>query len=125
MLVTKKSKTEKPQKIKLNGLRILQPYLQLVKTASTENGLYFEVFERQEYEKVLEKKPLKDLLKGKGDLLKQDAVFIPCDDIQIFRYSIMIVVVRMSQGAVLCQNCSSGMKRLMSGATKIDCFLLG
>ena len=61
---------------------IVDSYLQLLKSASVQNGHSTEVFGWEEFEKGAEKKTLKDLLKGKDDLLKQDAVFFPCNDTQ-------------------------------------------
>lgn len=59
---------------------IADSYLQIVKTASAQKGLDVEVFHWEEFEKGMEKKQPKDLLRGKGDLLMQDVVFFPCNN---------------------------------------------
>ena len=56
---------------------IVDSYLQRVKTASTQKGVNVEVFR---FEKGMKKKQPKDLLKGKGDLSVQDAVFFSCNN---------------------------------------------
>ena len=64
------------------------------KTTSAEKGLGIEVFGWEEFEKAVEKKHLKDLLKGKGDLLRQDAVFFSCNDIQSEHWFLGVIFSR-------------------------------
>lgn len=49
---------------------IVDSYLQLVKTTTAEKGLCIEVFGWEKFEKAVEKKHLKDLLKGKDDKMQ-------------------------------------------------------
>ena len=50
-------------------------YLNLLATKSIEEGLKVETIEWEKYEKGIGKKPAKDILKGKADILNQDIVF--------------------------------------------------
>ena len=46
----------------------------------TEFGLNVKIFGCEEFDKGVTQKLPKDLLKGKGDLLKKDAVLFPCNN---------------------------------------------
>ena len=103
---------------------IVDSYLKLVKTASAQKGLCIEVFGWEEFEK----KPLKDLLTGKGDLLKQDAVFFPCNDTQsehwflgvMFPQEMCIVVLDSLPGQFVKPTVLKRVEKMVSLLVKVD-----
>ena len=106
---------------------IVDSNLQLVRTTSTEKGLCIEVFGWDEFEKAVKKKHLKDL-KGKGDLLRQDAVFFPCNDIQsehwflgvMFLQEMYIVVLDSLRGKLIKPTVLKRVKKMVSLLVKVD-----
>ena len=107
---------------------IVDSYLQLVKTTSAEKGLYIEVFGWEEFEKAVKKKQLKDLLKGKGDLLRQDAVFFPHNDIQsehwffgvMFPQEMCIVALDSLLGKFIKPTVLKRVEKMVSLLVKVD-----
>lgn len=56
---------------------VVEAYLQLIQTASLSKGLNVEILGWEAFEKGFGKKPIKDLLKGKGPLMNQNVVLVP------------------------------------------------
>ena len=71
---------------------------------------------------------MKDLLKGKGDLLKQDAVFFPCNDIQsehwflrvMFPQEMCIVVLDSLPGKFMKPTVLKQVEKMVSLLVKVD-----
>ena len=58
---------------------VVEAYLELIQTASLSKGLNVEILGWEAFEKGFGKKTIKDLLKGKGPLMNQDVVLVPCN----------------------------------------------
>ena len=58
---------------------VVEAYFQLIQTASLSKGLNVEILGWEAFEKGFGKKQIKDLLKGKGPLMNQNVVLVPCN----------------------------------------------
>lgn len=58
---------------------VIEAYLQLIATTSLSKGLNIEIVGWEAFKKGFGKSPIQDLLKGKGLLMEQDVVLVPCN----------------------------------------------
>lgn len=80
---------------------VVEAYLQLIQTASLSKGLNVEILGWEAFEKGFDKKPIKDLLKGKGPLMNQDVVLVPCNPGNSKHWFLLVVLPKEKELLVL------------------------
>ena len=80
---------------------VIEAYLQLIPTASLSKGLDVEILGWGAFEKGFGKKPIQDLLKGKGPLMNQDVVLVPCNPGNSKHWFLLVVLPKEKDVLVL------------------------
>lgn len=80
---------------------VVEAYLQLIQTASLSKGLNVEILGWEAFEKEFGKKPNRDILKGKGPLMNQDVVLVPCNPGNSKHWFLLVVLPKEKELLVL------------------------
>ena len=84
---------------------VINAYLQLVKSMSSACGLKIEVLSWEEFERGVGNRPAAAIAKGKGQLLEQDIIFVPCNQQSLHWY---LLAVFPSRKCILVLDSKSG-----------------